>query len=151
VQEALASGLPVVAPAAGGPLDLVTPDRTGYLVRPGDGDAIVTAVASLVADPVRRRHFGIAARTSVEGRTWAAVGDELIAHYRAAMGIALGDELAELDRTTRAQPVLAVPGAIEAFPAEDGNDATATPSGWLARRRTHAVTRRVWRAQASIR
>jgi phosphatidylinositol alpha 1,6-mannosyltransferase len=85
-QEALASGVPVVAPAAGGPLDLVQHGRTGYLVPPSDGAAITTAVAALAADPERRRAFGLAARDAVAGRTWAAVGDELIGHYRAAMG-----------------------------------------------------------------
>ena len=40
-----------------------------------------------VAHPERRRGYGVAARTAVAQRTWAAVGDELIAHYRAAMGV----------------------------------------------------------------
>jgi phosphatidylinositol alpha 1,6-mannosyltransferase len=86
IQEALSSGVPVIAPAAGGPLDLVQPGRTGFLVPPGDGAAIASAVASLAADPVRRRHFGAAARGAVEANTWSAVGDELIAHYRAVCG-----------------------------------------------------------------
>ncbi|MEU2716476.1 glycosyltransferase family 1 protein [Streptomyces sp. NPDC007205] len=81
VQEAMASGVPVVAPAAGGPLDLVAHGRTGLLVPPCDAGAVTRAVRALAADPARRSAFGAAARTLVEGRTWAAVGDQLIAHY----------------------------------------------------------------------
>ncbi|OLZ66159.1 glycosyl transferase family 1 [Streptomyces sp. IMTB 2501] len=81
VQEAMASGVPVVAPAAGGPLDLVAHGRTGLLVPPGDVTAVTEAVRELAADPARRTAYGTAARTMVEGRTWAAVGDQLIAHY----------------------------------------------------------------------
>ncbi|MQY39184.1 GDP-mannose-dependent alpha-mannosyltransferase [Streptomyces sp. RB17] len=81
VQEAMASGVPVVAPAAGGPLDLVAHGRTGYLVPPRDAVAVQEAVRELAANPARRAAFGAAARAMVEGRTWAAVGDQLIAHY----------------------------------------------------------------------
>ncbi len=81
VQEALASGVPVVAPAAGGPVDLVEHGRTGYLVPAHDAGALALAVADLVASPQRRAAFGVAARASVAGRTWPALCDELIAHY----------------------------------------------------------------------
>ncbi|SDN01369.1 glycosyltransferase family 4 protein [Streptomyces wuyuanensis] len=81
VQEAMASGLPVVAPAAGGPLDLVDHGRTGLLVPPHDAGAVRDTVAGLAADPARRRAYGRAARATVEGRTWAAVGDQLLGHY----------------------------------------------------------------------
>ncbi|MFF7750674.1 glycosyltransferase family 4 protein [Streptomyces sp. NPDC007971] len=81
VQEAMASGVPVVAPAAGGPLDLVDHGRTGLLVPPRDADAVREAVRTLAADAGLRTAYGAAARATVEGRTWAAVGDQLIAHY----------------------------------------------------------------------
>ncbi|MGC0404879.1 phosphatidylinositol alpha 1,6-mannosyltransferase [Streptomyces sp. SAI-126] len=85
VQEAMASGVPVVAPAAGGPLDLVAHGRTGFLVPPRDPAAVRDAVWSLAADPEMRASFGLAARAMVEGRTWAAVGDQLIGHYAAVL------------------------------------------------------------------
>ncbi|MFD5803338.1 glycosyltransferase family 4 protein [Streptomyces sp. NPDC127020] len=82
VQEAMASGVPVVAPAAGGPLDLVAHGSTGLLVPPRDPAAVRDAVWSLSADPALRAAYGAAGRAKVEGRTWAAVGDRLIGHYR---------------------------------------------------------------------
>ena len=81
VQEAMASGVPVVAPAAGGPLDLVSHGRTGLLVPPRDEAAVRDAVWALAADPALRAAYGAAGRNMVEGRTWAAVGDQLIEHY----------------------------------------------------------------------
>jgi phosphatidylinositol alpha 1,6-mannosyltransferase len=84
VQEAMASGVPVVAPDAGGPRDLVGHGRTGYLVEPHD-DAVfaaelVSTVERLRHAPLRER-LGAAGRASVACRTWPAVCDELIGHY----------------------------------------------------------------------
>jgi len=81
LQEAAASGLPVVAPAAGGPLDLVRDGVTGFLVRPGDAAALAAAVARLSADPALRMAQGLAGRHMVLGRSWPVMCDELISHY----------------------------------------------------------------------
>ncbi|MFJ4190617.1 glycosyltransferase family 4 protein [Kitasatospora sp. NPDC089509] len=81
IQEAMASGVPVVGPAAGGPLDLVAHHRTGLLVPPRDGAAVARAVAELAADPARRAAYGQAGRAEVTARTWEAVGDLLLRHY----------------------------------------------------------------------
>jgi phosphatidylinositol alpha 1,6-mannosyltransferase len=81
LQEAAASGLPVVAPAAGGPLDIVSDGVTGLLVPPGAPEALAGAVARLAGDPAMRAAMGQAGRQKVLGRTWPALGDELIGHY----------------------------------------------------------------------
>jgi len=85
LQEAAASGLPVVAPAAGGPLDLVGDGVTGFLVAPGDAGALAAAAARLAADPALRAAQGKAARHMVLARSWPARCDELIGHYRAVL------------------------------------------------------------------
>ncbi|MCX5534864.1 glycosyltransferase family 1 protein [Streptomyces sp. NBC_00006] len=81
VQEAMASGVPVIAPAAGGPLDLVAHGRTGMLVPPGDPEALRDAVWALSGDPGLRATYGSAGRAAVSGRSWEAVGDLLVEHY----------------------------------------------------------------------
>jgi phosphatidylinositol alpha 1,6-mannosyltransferase len=85
IQEASASGLPVVAPASGGPRDLVDDGGTGYLIPPGDPVALAAAVRALAADPALRARFGAAARRRVLGRTWSALTDELLGHYAAVI------------------------------------------------------------------
>lgn len=89
VQEALASGVPVVATGAGGPLDLVQQARTGYLYHPGDLDDLARHVRALVDDPALRASFAAAARPSVAHRTWAALGDELLDHYHGVIAAGL--------------------------------------------------------------
>ncbi len=86
VQEAQASGVPVVAPASGGPLDLVRPGETGLLYDPADRASLRAAVESLVGELALRRSLARAARRQVSGRTWEAVVDELVdTHYAAVV------------------------------------------------------------------
>ena len=85
LQEAMASGVAVVAPAGGGPLDLVAPGLNGLLYPAEDDSALRAAVAALAGDPDQRRWMGTAARVGVERRTWQLLGDELIGHYRSVI------------------------------------------------------------------
>jgi glycosyltransferase involved in cell wall biosynthesis/predicted metal-dependent phosphoesterase TrpH len=70
ILEAGASGLPVVAAAAGGARDLVVHDQTGLLVPPDDASALARAILSLADDPAARQRLGRAAREAAEARTW---------------------------------------------------------------------------------
>ncbi|HWK21216.1 MAG TPA: glycosyltransferase [Microbacteriaceae bacterium] len=90
IQEALASGVPVVATGRGGPLDLVASSRTGWLYRPGDLGDLRGRMLDLVGDAAKRRAFAAAARASVAHRTWSRLGDEILAHYEDAIAIRAG-------------------------------------------------------------
>ncbi|MFD1715529.1 glycosyltransferase family 4 protein [Amnibacterium flavum] len=83
IQEAHASGLPVVAPAAGGPIDLVDTGVDGALFDPALPGGLRGAVEPLTSDALDRARLGEAGRRRVLGRSWETVCRELIGHYDA--------------------------------------------------------------------
>ena len=85
VQEAMASGLPAIAPNAGGPRDLIAAYRTGLLLPVDEFEAkLPEAVEHLIAE---RQRYSMAARRSVLTRTWPAICDELLGHYDEVIGL----------------------------------------------------------------
>lgn len=58
LMEATAAGLPVVTTDVGALREAVRPGDTGYLVPPGDQDALTQALQELVNDPLRRQRLG---------------------------------------------------------------------------------------------
>lgn len=87
IQEAMASGVPVVAVGRGGPLDLVDASRTGWLYRPGDLDELRERVRDLVYDDVKRRAFAESAFQMVQGRTWPVLCEQLVGYYERAIRV----------------------------------------------------------------
>ena len=81
IQEALASGVPVVATGRGGPVDLVNNSINGWLYQPGDLRGLRDAVADLAGDTVKARALGAAGRLGVLDRSWDSLGDQLLEHY----------------------------------------------------------------------
>lgn len=90
LQEAAAAGLPVVAPARGGPLDLVEAGVTGGLFDPDRPGDLAATVAPLVAPgaAAHREAMGREGRRRVVDRSWPALVDQLLDHYAAAIGAA---------------------------------------------------------------
>lgn len=87
IQEAMAAGVPVVAVGRGGPLDLVDSSRTGWVYAPGDLEDLAARARDLLYDDAKRAAFGAAAHASVQGRTWEALCEELLGHYRRAIDV----------------------------------------------------------------
>ncbi len=63
--EAMAVGLPVVASAVGGLLNLIEDGRTGRLVPPADPDSLAAALRALIEHPGQAAAMGAAARATV--------------------------------------------------------------------------------------
>jgi glycosyltransferase involved in cell wall biosynthesis len=66
--EALAAGRPVVATRVGGVPDVIREGVHGFLVEPGDVDALADRLATLARDPELRARMGAAGRERVVPR-----------------------------------------------------------------------------------
>lgn len=84
ILEAAASGLPVVAVAAGGPATLIENRHTGLLCRP-DADQIAGTLLQLASSPELRRQLGSAAARAARERSWERSMGQLAAGYRRAL------------------------------------------------------------------
>ncbi len=86
ILEASASGLPIVAAAAGGAPELVADGVSGLLVPPGDVSALAAALRALLDDPERRASLAARSLASAQRRSWSGADAELAAAYRSACG-----------------------------------------------------------------
>ena len=81
--EAMAHRKAVVASRAGGLPDKVIPGVTGWLVPPGNEDALAAALVKALADASRLQVMGKAGRALVDKEfSWRAATDRLLSVYR---------------------------------------------------------------------
>ncbi len=66
ILEAMAAGVPVVASAHGGPLEIVEDGKTGLLVPPSDPQALAKAMRFMLSDPEQRLRMGQAGKLRLE-------------------------------------------------------------------------------------
>ncbi|MCZ0708894.1 GDSL-type esterase/lipase family protein [Microbacterium paraoxydans] len=109
LQEAHASGVPVVATGRGGPLDLVRAGVDGWLYRPGDLADLRRRVTALARDEQTRRAFGHAGWSAVQGRSWEYLGDQLLGHFEEARALHAVDSRLRARRLVRPEPAAPAP------------------------------------------
>jgi glycosyltransferase involved in cell wall biosynthesis len=89
ILEAMATGLPVIACAVGGNVELVDHGRTGLLVAPDDVEAMAAAIVALHGDAACARAMGQAGRQDVERRfSMQAMVSSYLEAYAPGLGIA---------------------------------------------------------------
>ena len=81
VAEAMASGLPVVAPRSGGVVDLVEDGVTGYLYPPEDSRGLLKCVKDLIGNLDKAKQMGEAGQKKAEQYAWEATLGPLLDLY----------------------------------------------------------------------
>jgi glycosyltransferase involved in cell wall biosynthesis len=82
VLEAMASGLPVIAPAAGGVADHLRHEENGLEVPPADASNMARAMVRIAMNPALRSALSHGARRTAEALSWEGELDRLCVSYR---------------------------------------------------------------------
>jgi glycosyltransferase involved in cell wall biosynthesis len=85
VLEALAAGLPVIATRVGGIPELVEEGEQGFLIAPGDVEALAGRIVRLAGDAALRRRMGARSRAQAREFELEAVTARLVAELRRAL------------------------------------------------------------------
>ena len=110
VIEAQAAGLPVVSTDVGGVRDVVADGESGFLVPPGDVDAMADALAMLAGAPALRASFGERGRGVLTRYSVPRLVDDLDALYRELLAADLVEERPPLSAPAGPlPPLLSVP------------------------------------------
>ncbi len=99
ILEAQASGLPVVAVAAGGPAELVADGRSGVLCT-AHADDVASAVVALAGSRAARRRLARGGLAAVSGHSWEASLARLASGWNRALRV-----------SAQNAPVVAAPSA----------------------------------------
>jgi glycosyltransferase involved in cell wall biosynthesis len=83
VLQAMASGLPVIAPRAGVPMMHVVDGENGFLFEPDRPEEMVALVCWLASSLAHVRRLGASARKYAETQSWDEVLDDLLLDYTA--------------------------------------------------------------------
>ncbi len=126
MMEAMAAGIPVVGTNVSGIRDLIEDGVTGLLVPAGDASSLAEAIMSMLADPIRAREYGEAARRRVQER-----------HSASASALRHAELYADLlERTQRPSAVsrgvdhirsLPSPSSARPLPSNGRVDSKSTP------------------------
>ncbi|WP_293819040.1 glycosyltransferase family 1 protein [uncultured Corynebacterium sp.] len=84
IQEAQASRVATIGPAAGGPIDLIKPGHNGYLLNVDNFESdLVEAVDTILADGLDTYRDN--AFEGVQNKSWSSLCDQLLGYYRQAI------------------------------------------------------------------
>lgn len=83
--EAMAAALPVISTPVGGIPEFVTDGREGYLVNPGDIDALCQAMSQLIESEAQRRMMGARSRDRIRPLDLKYYSQQLASLYKALL------------------------------------------------------------------
>jgi len=87
IQEAMATGMPVITTETCGMPDLIQHEVNGLLVRPANALAIEEGILRLACSAEMRRKLGEAARETMRRYTWERAARQLEALYRHVLAL----------------------------------------------------------------